>query len=131
MVERTPLNSAASSNTFASEDVRYSGLCQNISVPAAGAHLSGFVIGYGDESASFVQNMIGTLSGSTLTNILYMENVETATSAGDTAYRAVGPIAVPAGSTTLFVGQASRSGTTSAFYFASYWWVDDLSIVSP
>ena len=118
-------------NSYASEDVRYSGLCQNVTIPAAGAHLSGFVLAYGDEGSSFVQNMVATLNGSTLTNILYMENPETATSAGDSAFRAIGPIAIPAGSQTLFVGQASRSGTTSAYYFASYWWVDDLSIVTP
>jgi hypothetical protein len=60
-----------------------------------------------------------------------VENPETATSVGDTTYRAIGPITVPSGATTLFVGQATRSGTTGTSIFGSYWWVDDLSIVSP
>jgi hypothetical protein len=120
-------------NSYASEDVRYSGLCQNITVPAAGAHLSGYVLAHGDEGSTYVQNIVGTLSGTTLTSVLYMENPETATSAGDTAYRAIGPIAVPSGSATLFIGQASRAGASpsSAYYYAFYWWVDGLSLVSP
>jgi hypothetical protein len=121
-------------NTFSAEDVRYNGLCQNITVPAAGGHISGFVVGYGNEPSAFVENLLGTInpsSNNALTNILYMENVTSPTSPGDTAYRAIGPIAIPAGSTTLFVGMATKSGTTGANTFSSYWWVDDLSLVSP
>lgn len=121
-------------NSFAASDVRYNGLCQNINVPSPGGHLSGFVVSYGDEGSSFTENLIGTLdtsAGNSLTAILYMENPETPASFGDTAYRAIGPITVPSGATTLFVGQATRAGTTGASFFGSYWWIDDLSIVSP
>ena len=121
-------------NTFSAEDVRYNGLCQNITVPAAGGHLSGFVVSYGDEPSAFVEDLVGTVNptaNNALTAILYMENVTTPTSPGDTSYRAIGPIAVPAGSSTLFVGMATKSGTSGANTFSSYWWVDDLSLVSP
>ena len=121
-------------NSFSAEDVRYNGLCQNINVPSPGGHLSGFVVSYGDEGSSFTENVIGTLNpsaGNALTSILYMENPETAASNGDAAYRAIGPITVPLGATTLFIGQATRSGTTGTSIFGSYWWVDDLSLVSP
>ncbi len=121
-------------NNYSADDVRYNGLCQNITVPAAGGHLSGFVFANGDESSSFVENLIGTVSptsNNALTAILYMENVETATSPGDSTYRAIGPIAIPAGTSTLFIGMATKSGSTTTDLFSSYWWVDDLSLVSP
>ncbi len=88
----------------------------------------------GDESSTYVENFIGTINPSSnneLTSILYMENLEQSTTAGDTAYRAIGPIALPAGSSTLFVGQWTKAGTTSASFDSSYWWVDDLSISTP
>jgi hypothetical protein len=70
-------------------------------------------------------------SSTTLSNVLYMENIYTSTTSTDTGYRKIGPVAIPGGTTTLFLGMWTKSGSsTGATYYSSYWWVDDLSIVN-
>jgi hypothetical protein len=119
-------------STYNAGDYRYNGLCQNVTAPAGGANLTAYVFESGNEGSTYVEDLIGTMSSSTnLSNILYMENIETSAATTDTGYRKIGPIAIPGGSTTLFLGMWTKSGSaTGATYYSSYWWVDDLSIVS-
>jgi hypothetical protein len=116
--------------TYAASDFGYNGLCQSVTVPAAGANLTAYVFASGNQPSKYVEDLVGTMSSSTtLSNILYMENIETSATGTDVAYRKIGPIALPAGTTTLFLGMWT-SDYSSSGYYSSYWWVDDLSVLS-
>jgi hypothetical protein len=118
-------------NNFNAANYRYNGLCQKITVPANGATLNGFVFEAGSESGSFTEDLIGSLdaaTSTTLTQLYWMENIETSATGTDSGYRAIGPITLTPGLQTLFVGQWTKSGSTGATFDSSFWWVDDLSI---
>jgi hypothetical protein len=117
-------------NNTNARSYRYNGMCQTVTVGANGGALTGFVFEAGSESSGFVEDLIGTVdSTDKLTSLLYMENIEASATGTDTAYRAIGPVNLTAGTQTLFIGQWSNSSGT-ATYDSSYWWVDDLNIVN-
>ena len=119
-------------NNYNAGDYRYNGLCQVVNAGPNGAMLTAYVFASGNEGSTYVENIFGTMSSvSNLSNILYMENIESATVSSDSNYRAIGPIAIPAGQSTLFLGMWTKSGSsTNSMVYSSYWWVDDLSIIN-
>jgi hypothetical protein len=124
-------------NTYNAGDYYYNGLCQIVHAGANGARLTAYVWESGNEASTYVEDLIGTVTSSSgasptsLTNLLYMENIETATTSSDTGYRAIGPIAIPAGQSILFLGMWTKSGSsTGATSYSSYWWVDGISVIN-
>jgi hypothetical protein len=133
-------------NNYNAGNYYYNGLCQTVTVADAnGASLTAYVFESGNEASKYVEDMIGTVTQTntpatntptipytlTLQNILYMENIETSSVGTDSAYRKIGPITIPTGTTTLFVGMWTSSGSSSgSMSYSSYWWVDGLSIVN-
>jgi len=121
-------------------DWAYNGLCQSVTIPAgASPSFSAYVLSNGNEASKYVEDIVGVVdSSSNLINILYMENVSTTTSPGDTAFR---QITVPAAASNsfaqyagqtiiLFIGMWTSSGTTHGYtYYSSYWFVDDVSLM--
>jgi hypothetical protein len=133
-------------NTYNAGNYYYNGLCQTVTVADPnGASLSAYVFESGNEASTYVEDLIGTVTQTntpatttpsipytlTLQNILYMENIETSTVTTDSAYRKIGPITIPTGTTTLFLGMWTKAGSSSgSMNYSSYWWVDGLSIVN-
>jgi hypothetical protein len=124
-------------NNYNAGDYYYNGLCQTVNAGANGAKLTAYVFESGNEASTYVEDVIGTVTqlaggvGTNLSNLLYMENISTTTVSGDTAYRAIGPITLPAGQSTLFLGMWTKSGSSSgSTSYSSYFWVDGISVIN-
>jgi hypothetical protein len=122
-------------NNYNAGNFYYNGLCQNITVGTGGGAFTGYAWAQGDELRGYVEDMAADVTGTsaigmTLSSILYMENVVSPSSSGDSAWRPI-TFTVPGGAQTLFIGMWTKSGesaTSSAPPYSSYWWLDSLAI---
>jgi hypothetical protein len=120
-------------NNYNAGNWYYNGLCQNITVASGGGTFTGYAWSYGNELNKYVENVVGVVTGTsassmTLTNLLYMENVRSSTSSGDSAWRPI-TFSVPGGSQTLFIGMWTSAGSsTGSTSYSYYWWLDALAI---
>jgi len=118
-------------STFNQANFAYDGLCQAVTIPRQQANMVMQIFGNGNEAAAFVDFDVILLdtSGGYLTD-LYDEQVVTATSPGDTAYRqvtvansALQPFAGKA--VQVFVGIWTKSGSGSnSLKFSGYYFID-------
>lgn len=114
----------------------YNGLCEVVNAGSNGATLTAQVFSSTNEASAYVEDLIGTVTGTnsaamTLSNILYMENIETASVSTDSGYRQVGPLTLPAGQSTLFIGMWTKSGSGSgSTSYSGYWWVDGITVTN-
>jgi hypothetical protein len=122
-------------NNYNAGNWYYNGLCQQVTVPANGANFSAEVFEDGNEGNTYVEDVVAVLdtTGSNMIGLVWMENEESATSAGDSAYRQIPgsggtiDLSAYAGQTIdLFIGMWTKAGSSSnSLKFSSYWWVDN------
>jgi hypothetical protein len=122
-------------NNYNAGDYYYNGLCQNVTVAdPLGASITAYVFESTNEASKYVENLIGTMSptsSTTLSGILYMENIETSTVSTDSAYRKIGPITIPTGTTTIFLGMWTSAGSsTGSTSYSAYWWVSNFTVTN-
>jgi hypothetical protein len=132
-------------NNYNPSNFAYDGLCQTVTIAdPLGASITAYVFESGNSASKYLEDLVGTVTETnvtptkpeplaytlTLNSILYMENIETSTVSTDTAYREIGPISLPTGTTTLFLGQWTSEGSTTNSRYSSYWWVDNFTITN-